>query len=96
MKSTNNPFESISKESLLAILILLPILLVLFVYIPINIHPAEDAAILYSYSQNLADTGVISYNTNGEKAEGATDFLWMILISAYIRLVFRAILQPYY
>ena len=45
--------------------------------------PAEDAAILYAYSENLADTGVISYFPGGEPAEGATDFLWMILLSIF-------------
>lgn len=43
--------------------------------------PAEDASILYSYSENFADTGVISYFPGGEPTEGATDFLWMILLS---------------
>lgn len=43
--------------------------------------PDEDAAILYNYSKNLADTGVISYVAGGERAEGATDFGWMISIA---------------
>ena len=45
--------------------------------------PAEDATILYRYSENLAETGVISYNFNGSPTEGATDFLWMILLSVF-------------
>ena len=44
--------------------------------------PAEDATILYRYSENLAETGVISYNFNGSPTEG-TDFLWMILLSVF-------------
>ena len=43
--------------------------------------PDEDAAILYSYSRNLADTGVISYFPGGERVEGATDFGWMLSIA---------------
>lgn len=46
-----------------------------------RIGPAEDAAILYLYSENLADTGVISYYAGGPPAEGATDFLWMVLLA---------------
>ena len=68
-------------KTLIALIVLVPLWLIIFVGIPVNIHPAEDAAILYSYSENLADTGKIVYNINGEKTEGATDFLWMILIS---------------
>ena len=37
-------------------------------------QPAEDAAILYQYADNLARTGVISYVENGPRAEGGTDF----------------------
>lgn len=43
--------------------------------------PHEDSAILYSYAHNLATTGSISYFTGGPRAEGATDFGWMILIA---------------
>jgi len=46
-----------------------------------KILPAEDALILFRYSQNLAETGVISYNPGKEPAEGATDFLWMVLLA---------------
>ncbi len=48
---------------------------------PFVFWPAEDAAILFQYSRNLADHGVISYVADGQRAEGATDFLWMILLT---------------
>ena len=48
-----------------------------------NFIPAEDATILFRYSENFANTGVISYNLNGETAEGATDFLWMLILSGF-------------
>ena len=38
--------------------------------------PYEDASILFSYAENLANTGIISYFPNGSPAEGATDFLF--------------------
>ena len=37
--------------------------------------------ILFNYSENLSNHGVISYYPDGPPAEGATDFLWMILVS---------------
>ena len=45
-------------------------------------HLHEDAYILYIYSENLSQTGVISYFSGGEPTEGATDFLWMVMIAA--------------
>lgn len=48
--------------------------------------PAEDAIILHQYSRNLAHHGVIAYYAGGPRAEGATDFGWMVLIAAAIRL----------
>jgi len=44
-------------------------------------HPHEDAYILYIYSEQLANTGSISYFAGGPHAEGATDFLWMLALS---------------
>jgi len=55
--------------------------LIFFFIIPQFLVPAEDAAILYQYSENLANSGVISYNSYDKPAEGATDFLWMVFIS---------------
>ena len=57
--------------------------LTLAFYLEANFLPAEDASILFRYSENLIDTGIISYNTNGEPTEGATDFLWMIFLSVF-------------
>jgi hypothetical protein len=45
-------------------------------------HPHEDALILFKYAKNLAQTGAISYIVNGPPTEGATDFLYMVLIAA--------------
>ncbi len=59
----------------------LSIFFLMFCFIFIN--PAEDAVILYEYSKTLAETGVISYGNHGYPIEGATDFLWMLLISIF-------------
>ena len=46
------------------------------------LRPAEDAAILFRYSDHLCMTGRIAYNAAGPVTEGATDFLWMLLLAA--------------
>ena len=48
--------------------------------------PSEDAVILYQYSHNLAHHGAITYYAGGPHAEGATDFAWMVLVAAAVRL----------
>jgi hypothetical protein len=55
---------------------------VIILVAPKFLFPAEDAAILFQFSRNLAHTGAITYFANGPHAEGATDFAWMILIAA--------------
>ena len=66
-------------KNTLIYLILISFLLALI--FSINFIPSEDALILFRYSENFVDTGIISYNYNSEKVEGATDFLWMIILS---------------
>ncbi len=51
------------------------------------IYAAEDAIILYRYSENLANHGIITYNPMDTKpVEGATDFLWMALLALLFKL----------
>lgn len=45
-------------------------------------HPAEDAYILFRYAENLASGDGIAFNPGGERAEGATDFLWLVGVAA--------------
>ena len=58
----------------------------LAIYTPLRSFPSEDAAMLFQYSQNLAETGVISYNAAQPPAEGATDFFWMVLIAGAVKM----------
>ncbi|MFT6071987.1 MAG: hypothetical protein ACJARD_001688 [Alphaproteobacteria bacterium] len=44
-------------------------------------HPHEDAYILFIYVKNFVAGHGISYFAGAEPAEGATDFLWFMLIS---------------
>jgi len=64
----------------------LTLLVFFFIYIPSHSFPSEDAAMLFQYSENLADGGVVSYNLGGAPTEGATDFLWMIILSVCYRM----------
>ena len=41
--------------------------LILAFYLEANFLPSEDASILFRYSENLIDTGIISYNTKIKK-----------------------------
>jgi hypothetical protein len=59
--------------------------LFLFLAPPLRL-PAEDPAILFQFSQTLAHTGSITYFPHGPRAEGATDFAWMVLIAIGIKL----------
>lgn len=42
----------------------------------------EDAYILFSYVENILNSQGIAYYPGGPRAEGATDFLWMMLLVA--------------
>jgi hypothetical protein len=49
-------------------------------------HPAEDAYILFHYVENVAGGRGIVFNAGGPHAEGATDFLWLALLSLLAKL----------
>ena len=59
-----------------------------FVYFFINFlvisagHFNEDAYILFIYVENLIQGNGISFYPGGPHAEGATDFLWFLMLSA--------------
>ena len=46
-------------------------------------YPHEDALILFRYAENFALSGDIAFNLNGERTEGATDFLWFLILSIF-------------
>ncbi|WP_047489710.1 hypothetical protein [Terriglobus sp. TAA 43] len=69
----------------LLVLLGLAMLVVVAVF-PLLTVPAEDAVILHTYSRNLAQHGLISFNPAGPPAEGATDFLWMLYIALVMKL----------
>jgi hypothetical protein len=48
-------------------------------------HPHEDAYILFRYAEHLAAGLGIVYNPGGPPTEGATDFLWLVLLAGLVR-----------
>lgn len=58
------------------------IIFLLHIYTLTTGHLHEDAYILFEYVQNILRGDGIVYFSGGERAEGATDFLWLILLSA--------------
>ena len=84
--------ESALKDRLTArdVWVLLAILLGATIYIwrlgNLSAHPAEDAAILMRYAQNLASGHGIVWNVGENPVEGATDFLFMVAVGSLIKI----------
>jgi arabinofuranosyltransferase len=55
-------------------------------YVDFSIPPFEDAAMLMRYAQHLADGQGIVWNIGGHPVDGATDFLFMTVSAAFIKL----------
>jgi hypothetical protein len=49
-------------------------------------HPHEDAFILFRYAEHFAHGYGIVFNEAGPRAEGATDFLYMIVLGLAVRV----------
>ncbi len=62
-------------------LALLGSLALLFFVTILRVVPAEDSVILFDYARSLAQRGVISFGAAETPIEGATDFLWMLLLA---------------
>jgi hypothetical protein len=48
-------------------------------------HPADDAYILFRYAEHVAQGHGSVFNVGGPRAEGATDFLWLMGLAAGVR-----------
>lgn len=51
-----------------------------------SMHPKEDAAILMRYSEHVAEGHGVVWNVGEEPVDGATDFLFMILLAGLVKL----------
>ena len=60
---------------------LLPVgaFLLLFLWLPID--PAEDAHIMFRYAENFASGQGLVWNAGLPPVEGATEFLWTLLLA---------------
>ncbi|MCM8787145.1 MAG: hypothetical protein NC935_03735 [Candidatus Omnitrophica bacterium] len=66
---------------IILIILIIGLSIGLFIYLPSKTFPADDALILFRYAEIFAETGVIAYNYGKLPVEGATDFLWMIILA---------------
>lgn len=73
-------FQNLHKYTNFIYGILAAILIVQLIFFK-SITPAEDAAILFNYAENLWNTGRVSFYPDGPIVEGYTDFLFMILLA---------------
>jgi hypothetical protein len=62
------------------------LLLLLALYVPVGLdlhrHPEEDAAMLLRYSGHVAEGHGIVWNIGEKPVDGATDFLFMVVVAA--------------
>ncbi len=59
-----------------------PLLCALFLARALRIDPAEDAHIMFRYAENLAAGHGLVWNGGEKPVEGATEFLWTLLLAA--------------
>ena len=69
------------------------IFLFVSVHLMFLIYPHEDALILFRYVENFSSNYEITFNLNGERTEGATDFLWFFLLSILNLIGFNVVLS---
>ncbi|TMC19368.1 MAG: hypothetical protein E6J33_05730, partial [Chloroflexi bacterium] len=55
-------------------------------YLDISKNPYEDAAMLMRYAQHLAQTGTIVWNIGARPVDGGTDFLFMLVLAAMVKV----------
>lgn len=55
-------------------------------YLDFSQHPSEDAAILMRYAQNLADGHGVVWNVGERPVDGATDFLFMVVVAGLAKV----------
>ena len=83
LSPTKSPFD---RALILLLVALGGTALISLLLVPLHFLPAEDAVILFQYSRNLASHGAITFLANGPHVEGATDFAWMALVAAGLKV----------
>jgi arabinofuranosyltransferase len=69
---------------LMVTIILLTIIYTIIFFDPL-VHPIEDAAMVMRYAQHVADGYGIVWNIGEKPVDGATDFLYMLLLAFFIK-----------
>jgi hypothetical protein len=72
------------------LLLCLGVLLIIYTWIFVNFSaiPYEDAAILMRYAKHLAEGHGIVWNIGGPPVDGATDFLYMVVVAMLSKMGF--------
>ena len=76
----------ISYKNLLAALLAAAVFLSVAMYVLFHGQLDEDAYILLQYVKNLSEGAGICFDVTQGRAEGATDFLWMLMLAGLSRL----------
>ncbi|NOY06202.1 MAG: hypothetical protein GXO82_06165, partial [Chlorobi bacterium] len=66
--------------------VLLPLAVLVIVAGNLEIDPAEDAHIMFRYAHNLAGGYGLAWNPGDAPVEGATEFLWTLLLTGGVIL----------
>ncbi|GAB4330481.1 MAG: hypothetical protein Kow0099_01070 [Candidatus Abyssubacteria bacterium] len=79
-KYSSAPLNSPRAYVILAVILTLAIVALDLIFYP---HTLEDAFITFRYSKHLAEGyGFGAWNVGGQRVEGYTNFLWMLLLAA--------------
>lgn len=83
IQTKRRPFQRMD----MAVLLILLLISVFVIWRRADLHlpPAEDAAMLMRYAQHLAEGHGIVWNIGEKPVDGATDFLFMVMVAALIK-----------
>ena len=79
-------FKKLLPDLLISVLLIATTFYYAARYVDFSIPPFEDAAMLMRYAQHLADGHGIVWNIGQHPVDGATDFLFMVVSAAFIKL----------
>jgi hypothetical protein len=80
--------KKLSSDLLISLVLIAATIFYAVRYVDFTIPPFEDAAMLMRYAQHLADGHGIVWNIGEHPVDGATDFLFMAVSAALIKLGF--------
>ena len=82
-----NCMKSPTQMSYVAVLAFLSLFTILFAvgFVDFSIAPFEDAAMLMRYSDHFAKGYGIVWNVGDKPVDGATDFLFMIVVGLFVK-----------